>query len=227
MPTTPSRNHYDDAMSNENISVIIVDDDQLVRHALVSFLKIAPDIKVMATFSRPEAGIEFLRRNPVNVALVDIHMPTMNGIQATKEIKATSPGTKVLILTSFDQDSVIQGALDAGAAGFLLKSTSPEALADAVRAVKRGLSVVSAGPMSRLRAAAPTRVESSVPELSEREREVLSLLCKGFSNLEIANDLMISESSVKSHVTALMHKLGVNSRLRAVVRAHELGFDGE
>lgn len=206
------------------INVIVIDDDQLVRRALVDYLRIASDIKVMGTFPKAEAAIEFVRRNSVQVALVDIHMPGINGVQATREIRSTSD-TKVLILTSFDDDSAVHAALDAGASGFLLKSTSPEALADSIRAVWRGLSVISPGPMSRIRAPRTPRSKTPVPALSDREREVLVQLCRGFSNAEIGEVLRISESSVKGHVTAVMQKLGVTSRLRAVVRAHELGFD--
>lgn len=206
------------------ISVVIVDDDQLVRRALVEYLQIAPDIKVMATFAKPEAAIEFIRRNAVQVALVDVNMPGMNGVQATREIRASRPGTRVLILTSLDEDAVVHDALDVGASGILLKNTSPEALADAIRAVNRGIAVVSPGPMARIRRPVP-RTKGPVPSLSGRERAVLEQLCRGFSNSEIADVLHISESAVKSHITTLMTKLEVTSRLRAVVRAHELGLD--
>ncbi|PID97176.1 MAG: DNA-binding response regulator [Actinomycetales bacterium] len=213
-------------MGLELTNVVIIDDDQLVRRAIVDYLRIATDIRVLATFPKAEGGIEFTRRNPVHVALVDIHMPGLNGIQTTKEIKATNPDTQVLILTSFDEDVALHGALDAGASGFLLKSTSPEALVDAVRAVRRGISVISGSPMSRLRNTPQAKPpEGEVPSLTQREQDVLALLCRGFSNNEIARDLSLSESSVKSHVTSIMQRLGVNSRLRAVVRAHELGFD--
>lgn len=206
------------------ISVVIVDDDQLVRRALVEYLQIAPDVKVMATFAKPEAAIEFIRRNAVQVALVDVNMPGMNGVQATREIRTSRPGTRVLILTSLDEDAVVHDALDVGASGFLLKNTSPEALADAIRAVNRGIAVVSPGPMARIRRPVP-RAKGPMPSLSGRERAVLEQLCRGLSNSEIADVLHISESAVKAHVTTLMTKLEVTSRLRAVVRAHELGLD--
>lgn len=207
-----------------DITVVLVDDDQLVRRALVDFLKIAPDIRVLATFNKAEGAIDFVRRNPVDVAIVDIHMPGLNGVEATRKIKTSRSETKVLILTSFDEDVALHGTLDAGASGFLLKSTSPEALVDAVRAVHRGVAVVSPGPMARIRKPL-ARPDLPAPDLSDREKEVLSQLCRGFSNAEIAEVLLISESSVKTHVTAVMQALGVSSRLRAVVRAHELGFD--
>lgn len=211
--------------SSGPISVIVVDDDQLVRRALVDYLQIASDIKVAATFARPEAAIEFVRRNPVRVALVDVNMPSMDGVQATREIRTSRQSTRVLILTSLDDDAVVHDAMDAGASGFLLKNTSPEALVDAIRAVNRGIAVVSPGPMARMRKPAPRVKGGAVPSLSDRERKVLTQLCRGLSNAEIADVLHVSESSVKAHVTAIMTKLEVTSRLRAVVRAHELGLD--
>lgn len=208
------------------VTVAIVDDDAIVRSALASYLH-AGGFTVVHQATNGEEAITALTRNPVDVVIMDVRMPKMDGIRATTELRRRLPNLKILIITSFDEDEAVRDALSAGANGFLLKDTSPGGLAEAVRTVMRGSSVVSPGPITRLVQESPHRRPSTPPAeigLSRREIQILRLLCDACSNTEIAAALYLSESTVKSHVSAIMGKLEVSSRLKAVVRAHELGL---
>ncbi|WP_040159063.1 response regulator [Nigerium massiliense] len=214
------------------ISVVVVDDDPIVRSALVSYVAAAPTIAVLDSCDNGAEALAVVESQSVDVVVMDVRMPVMDGITATRRITNASPHTKVLLLTSFDEDSYMIEALRAGASGFLLKDTSPTALVDAVHTVHEGTTVVSPKPMGRLvrhepgpdeqqRRAARPKTEV---DLSARELQILSLLCQAHSNAEIAAELYLSESTVKTHVSTLMSKLMVNSRLKAVVRAYEWGL---
>lgn len=207
------------------IRVAIVDDDPIVRSALTAYLQAADGFEIVHSATNGAEALSRLAADPVDVVLMDIRMPVMDGISATAAIRRTNLTTKVLLITSFDEDEAVRTALGAGANGFLLKDTSPQGLVEAVRAVLQGSSVVSPGPMARLvhnQAAPRTRPRPLEHELSARELEILRLLCDAQSNAEIARSLYLSESTVKSHMTAIMSKLGVTSRLKAVIRAYEL-----
>lgn len=209
------------------VTVAIVDDDALVRAALVAYLATTDDFEVKHEINNGAEAVTTITRNPVDIVVMDVRMPKLDGIQATAALRRTLPDVKVLVITSFDEDGAVRDALRAGANGFLLKDTSPAGLVEALRAVMQGTSVVSPGPITSLllndkRATRP----SPAPELglSPRELEILRLLCAAYSNTEIAEELFVSESTVKTHVSAIMTKMGVQSRLKAVVRAYELGL---
>lgn len=208
------------------VTVAIVDDDAIVRSALASYLQ-AGGFEVVHQATNGEEALSAILRRPVDVVIMDVRMPKMDGIRATAELRRLAPRTKILIITSFDEDEAVRDALSAGANGFLLKDTSPGGLTEAVRTVMRGSSVVSPGPITRLVQIAPTLRPPTPPAevgLSPRELQILRLLCDAQTNTEIASELSLSESTVKSHVSAIMNKLQVSTRLKAVVRAHELGL---
>lgn len=208
---------------NPRIRCIVVDDDAIVRSALASYVSSAEDLELVATCANGQEAVELVRRKDVDVVIMDIRMPVMDGVTATRLIRRQHPGIHVLLLTSFDQDDTMLDALRAGAGGFLLKNESPETIIEAVRSVERGSSVLTTEPLTRLVAQRPKpRVESL--DLSPREADVLALLCRAYSNAEIASELSLSESTVKTHVSSVMGKLLVTTRLQAVVRAYELGL---
>ncbi len=209
------------------ITIALVDDDSLVRAALTAYLAAADGFTIVHQCTNGADALQALHDTPVDVVVMDMRMPIMDGITATRTLKQIHPDTKVLLLTSFDEDEAVRKALAAGANGFLLKDTSPDALVDGIRAVVHdGTSVVSPGPIARL-FRTPASRRQPLPfdaELSPRELQILQLLCAAYSNAEIAEELSLSDSTVKTHVSALMSKLGVTSRLKAVVRGYELGL---
>lgn len=212
-------------MTEAPIRVLIADDDAIVRSALRSHLASSADIQVVAEAENGRDALNLLDTGlQVDVVLMDVRMPELDGLSATAEIGARGRARpRVLLLTSFDTDEIVGEALRARSNGLVLKSAGAEAMVDAVRAVHRGTTVFSEGPLSRLadaqQATAPTDLR-----LTDRELETLHLLCKAMSNAEIANTLHLSESRVKAHVSSIMTRLGVDSRLRVVVRAFELGL---
>ena len=218
-----------DAAEARPIRVIIVDDDTIVRGALVAYAD-ASDLQVLGSYSDGAQAVAALDELTVDVVMMDIRMPVMDGITAARHIRAGHPHTKVLLLTSFDEDEYMVTALAAGASGFLLKDASPRAMVDAVRAVHEGTTVISPEPLGRMirrQTAATTLADRRPPPhlvLSTREREILALLCQALSNSEIAERLYLSESTVKTHVSTLMSKLMVKSRLKAVLRSYEWGL---
>ncbi|MFT3876237.1 MAG: response regulator transcription factor [Propioniciclava sp.] len=211
----------------QTVFVALVDDDAIVRTALRAYLDAADGFVVRHECTDGAEAVEKITADPVDVVIMDVRMPRMSGIEATAALRARLPQVKILVITSFDEDDVVRDALKAGANGFLLKDTSPSALVDAIRAVMQGTSVVSPGPITSLllsqRTARPTPPPADLG-LSPRELEILRLLCAAYSNTEIAGELFLSESTVKTHVSAIMTKMKVPSRLKAVVRAYELGL---
>ncbi len=205
------------------IRCVVVDDDAIVRSALASYVESASDLELVATCTNGEEAVEAVRRQQIDVVIMDIRMPILDGVSATRLIKRNQPKTQVLLLTSFDQDDTMLDALRAGAGGFLLKNESPATIIEAIRSVQRGSSVLTTEPLSRLVAERPKPPVEKL-DLSPREADVLALLCRAYSNAEIAADLCLSESTVKTHVSSLMGKLLVTTRLQAVVRAYELGL---
>ena len=214
-------------MTTQPVTVALVDDDAIVRTALGSYLRAAGGFEVVHECANGLDALAMITDRPVDVVIMDVRMPRLDGIQTTAELRRRFPDLKILVITSFDEDEAVRESLAAGANGFLLKDTSPDGLVDALRAVLRGSSVVSPGPITRLLRNEPARrppVASPDLGLSPRELEVLQLLCAAHSNTEIAQMLVVSESTVKTHVSAIMSKLQVASRLKAVVRAYELGL---
>lgn len=204
----------------------IVDDDAIVRSALVSYVSATPGFEVVHECVDGAQAVATIVQAPVDVVITDVRMPHLDGIRATEALRRALPDIKILVITSFDEDDAVREALQAGANGFLLKDTSPRGLIDAIRAVREGSSVVSPGPITSLllNQKRPKPKPPTDLGLSPRELRVLQLLCAACSNTEIAQTLHVSESTVKTHVSGIMTKLDVSSRLKAVVRAYELGL---
>lgn len=218
--------------SEQPIRLLVVDDDPIVRDAIAAFAGSSPEIEVKGVCADGAAAVRAVGQQPIDVVVMDVRMPVLDGITATPQIKQASPDTRVLLLTSFDTDEFVTTALQAGASGFLLKDASPQALVDAILSVHEGTKVLSPATLDRLLRlpSAPRPSEAGQPdarrspELSARELEILQLLCRAHSNSEIAALLHLSESTVKTHMTAIMTKLRVTSRLKAVVKAYDLGL---
>ena len=216
------------------ITVLIVDDDPIVRSALSAYVSAAPDLELVGVCADGAEAVTAVGRRRVDVIIMDIRMPVMDGIAATRAIRAKHPDVHVLLLTSFDEEDTMVTALRAGAGGFLLKNESPDAVVGAVRAVSQGSTVVTTERVSRLldqgrrrpgpAPGAPPGPTAAELHLSQRDLEILQMLCLAHSNSEIANALHLSESTVKTHVSSIMAKLTVPSRLKAVIRAYELGL---
>jgi len=210
--------------------VLIVDDDDLMRAGLAELLGIDPTIEVVGQAATGRQAVERARRLAPDVVLMDVRMPEMDGVEATREIAASVPGSKVLVLTTFEQDDYLFGALSAGASGFLLKRTTPEDLIAAVHVVAAGESLLSPAVTRRVidrlaaaPAAAPRR-DRRGDALTERERQVLVLIAEGLSNREIAAELVVEESTVRTHVKRILMKLDVRDRVQAVIFAYETGI---
>ena len=212
-----------DASSPRTTRIIIVDDDPIVREVLTTALGSETDIEVIATAAN---GAE-----AVDVVLMDVQMPVLDGVAATSRILALGGGTGVLLLTTFDDDALREDGLAAGASGFLLKTTPPERIAEAIRTVRAGGKVLSPGPTSRVleryvRGQSPRVASTEDLDLSEREQEVLRLLCRARTNHQIARRMNIADTTVKTHVSSIMRKMGVGNRLEIVVEAHRRGLGG-
>jgi DNA-binding NarL/FixJ family response regulator len=211
---------------NGTISVLIVDDQPIARAGFRSVLAAAPRIEVVGEAADGEEAVELARRLRPDVVLMDIRMPRLDGIEATRRLA----GLKVLILTTFGLDEYIVEALRAGASGFLLKDAPVDELVGAIRAVAAGEAQLSPTVTRRLldqvahRLPAPvTPTDGGFEELTPREREVLQLMAGGLSNAEIAAALFVSEPTVKTHVSSVLSKLGLRSRIQAVIYAYEAG----
>ncbi len=214
-----------------SIRVAVVDDQALVRGGFAVMLGLQDDIEVVAEAGDGAAAIEIARTHRPDVILMDIRMPGMDGLAATKAIVDSADWpVKVLILTTFDPDEYVYRALRAGASGFVLKDISPEDLVAAVRIVADGGALLAPSVTRRLisRFAAPPSLDSSVvsrlERLTSREREVLVAVAVGSSNIEIAEDLFVGAATVKSHVSSILTKLGLNNRAQAVAFAYESGL---
>jgi len=212
------------------ITVAIVDDQALMRDGFTMILDAQPDIDVVGDAENGRLGVELCRRTCPDVVLMDIRMPVLDGIEATKLIAdyAECP-TKVLVLTTFDLDEYVYGAMRAGASGYLLKDTPAQELVAAVRVIAAGDALLSPSVTKRLieefaRQPEPESMAASLPEdLTEREHEALELLAHGLSNREIAAAMYVGEATAKTHVSRLLTKLGVRDRVQAVVLAYESG----
>jgi DNA-binding NarL/FixJ family response regulator len=213
------------------IRLLIADDQALMREGLRVMLSPQPDIEVVAEAGSGRELVEAAATARPDVALVDIRMPGMDGIAATRELQRQARPPRVVILTTFDHDEHVYDALRAGATGFLLKTTPPSRLVDAVRAAAEGESLLSPEIAQRLAerfARGPRPVSEGVPpeleELTPRELEVLRLIARGESNANIAGELVTSMATVKTHVNRIFRKLGVSERAQAVVLAYECGY---
>ena len=220
-----------DASSPRTTRIIIVDDDPIVREVLTTALGSETDIEVVAVVANGAEAVDVVHARAVDVVLMDVQMPVLDGVAATSRILALGGDTRVLLLTTFDDDSFLDGGLAAGASGFLLKTTPPERIAEAIRTVRAGGKVLSPGPTSRVldryvRGQSPRVASTEDLDLSEREQEVLRLLCQARTNHQIARRMNIADTTVKTHVSSIMRKMGVGNRLEIVVEAHRRGIGG-
>jgi len=210
------------------IRVLVADDQSMVRAGFRMLLGGEEDIEVVAEASNGLEAVEKAGRFDPTVVLMDIRMPELDGLEATRRIVAADPAARVLILTTFDLDEYVYEALRAGASGFVLKDDPPEQLIAAVRTVAAGDALLSPAITKRV-ITEFTRMPRSAPpdgiaELSERELEVFRLIARGLSNAEIGHELYISETTVKTHVTHILSKLGLRDRVQAVVLAYQTGL---
>lgn len=210
------------AAASQVLRVAIVDDDPFVLHALRAYLSSDERIEVASTFSRAVDALAFLHKIRVDVLLTDVRMPEMDGLELLTRVRQQWPSTAVVVLTSFDDDEAMVAALAQHANGFLLKDASPEEIIRAVIAASAGGTTISPAATSRLvtRHLRPPQT-AQAPDVTEAEQAVLTLLCDGYSNAEIAEQLVIAESTVKTHVSHLMKKYDVPSRLKLVVAVHK------
>ena len=213
-------------ISPDHVGLALVDDDAMALAHLESYFSDVEDITVLLATRSPHEALRFLQSHQVDVLITDIHMESMNGVEMTREVIGVSPSTRVILLTTIDTDEDLLQGLGAGASGFLLKSAPAEEIIAAVRTVRSGAKVVAPTPTTRLidYALASVRGADGSVSLSERERDVLHLLCEGASNRKIASLLTIAEATVKSHITGLFHKTGTTSRLEMVVWAFKHGY---
>jgi DNA-binding NarL/FixJ family response regulator len=217
-----------------SISILLADDQPLLRRGFRMILEAEEDLTVAAEAGNGEEAVELARRHRPDVVLMDIRMPGVDGIEATRRITAADPAARVLILTTFDLDEYAFGALRAGASGFLLKDVRPGEVVAAIRTVASGDAVVSPRVTRRLLEeyaqvlpVSEAQRAERFPELStltEREREVLIAVAHGLSNIEIGASLHVSETTVKSHVGRILAKLGLRDRVQVVVLAYETGL---
>jgi DNA-binding NarL/FixJ family response regulator len=217
-------------MTDARIRVLIVDDDDLMRAGLRGVLSSEPAIEVVGEASDGRDAVYRTRLLHPDVVLMDVRMPDLDGIAATRELLADFPDVRVMIVTTFEQDDYIFGALSAGASGFLLKRTRPEDLIGAVRTVAAGDALLSPSVTSRViermaqQPAPDAEHDERLGELTPREREVLALMARGLSNGEIAAALVVEESTIKTHVRRILAKLGARDRVQAVIFAYESGL---
>jgi NarL family two-component system response regulator LiaR len=201
------------------IRVLLVDDHAVVRQGLRAFLQLQPDIEVVGEASGGEAAAEVAAAAQPDVVLMDLVMPDGDGVDAIRALAAAAPGARVLVLSSFADDERVFAATQAGVAGYLLKDVEPDQLAEAIREVRRGRPVLHPDVAARMmrRVADPAGLPAE--PLTTREREVLQLIVEGFANKQIARRLLITEKTVKTHVSSILSKLGVEDRTQAAVLA--------
>lgn len=216
----------------KRLRILLVDDQALFREALRTLLALQPDFEIVAEAENGERALALAKVHRPDVVLMDLRMPVLGGVEATRRLLQVHPTARVVVLTTFDEDEEVFEALRAGALGYLLKACSADRLCESVRAAAKGTSVLEPSVASRMtaglsRRAAPDarKVAQSLPDpLSERELAVLQRLAEGRSNKEIGSELGITEGTVKNHMTNVLGKLGVLDRTQAALRARELGL---
>lgn len=212
------------------LRILVADDDALVSSALVTFVEADPGMDVVASAHDGQRAVELASRLHPDVVLMDMQMPVLDGVEATREVISRCPDTRVLALSSFATDRYVVAALRAGASGYVVKDTPPAELLTAIRRIAHGEEVISPivvkHVLASVREDTPVRHTPDVvaKHLSAREREVITLLSAGRSNKEIADDLHLSEATVKTHLSRIMAKLGVRDRVQTVIRAYEWGI---
>ncbi len=214
------------------IGIVVADDHEVVRAGFAALIDTQPDFTVLGTASDGTEAVQLCRERSPDVALMDVRMPGMDGIEATRRLTGTGAGPRVLILTTFDLDEYVYDALRAGASGFLLKDVTAERLFDAVRVIAAGEALLAPsvtrrliGEFARQRPrAAVSESAAKLSALTPREIEVLRLIAEGLSNAEIAARLVVTEETVKTHVSRILGKLGLRDRTQGVVLAYESGL---
>ena len=208
------------------IRIAIVDDQTLIREGLAALLALIPDLEVVGMAADGLSGVDLVMEQKPDVVLMDVRMPGMNGVAAAREIHARCPHTRIIMLTTFDNDEYVFAALQVGASGYLLKNADPEYLAVAIRTVYVGDAILDPAVTRKvIRRAAPVQDGPTLTErLTTREQEVLNWMSQGSSNAEIAVRLCLAEGTVKNHVTHILAKLGAHSRAHAVRLAVEWGL---
>jgi DNA-binding NarL/FixJ family response regulator len=211
-----------------SIRVLIADDQPLVRSGYRMILDERSDLELVAEADDGEQAIALAHELQPDVILMDIRMPTLDGVEATRRLVEAGCQARILILTTFDLDEYVYAAVDSGASGFLLKDVQPEQLVDAIRVVAAGNSLFGPAATQRLMerfAPPPSRTAANrLDQLTDREREILKLIAQGRSNAELAQQLYLSEATIKTHVSAILRKLGVRDRVQAVIAAYEAGL---
>ncbi|SDN58694.1 DNA-binding response regulator, NarL/FixJ family, contains REC and HTH domains [Actinomyces ruminicola] len=206
------------------VRVLVAEDQALLRASLAALLGAEPDLEVVAQVADGAEAVRLATRLRPDVVLTDIRMPVADGIEATRLIRAALSDTRVIVLTMFEDDEYILGALRAGAAGFLLKDAEPQAVVDAVRTVHAGQALLSPQALARLLGPVPPARGGGIEGLTPRQREVLTLIARGMSNTEIEEELGITRATRRSHVTALLSRLGARDRAQLVIAAYEAGL---
>lgn len=221
-------------MSDADIRTLIVDDQELMRCGMRMVLEAEPDMQVVGEASSGAEAIDLVRELLPDVVLMDVRMPEMDGVEATRRIVRERPTSRVLVLTTFDFDEYAFGSLRAGASGFLPKNTAPSQLIDAIRAIAAGHALLSPRATRSLLNVLADRLprgcgvdDSRLSRLTVREGEVLVALAQGCSNREISEKFSVSESTVKTHVGRVLSKLNVRDRVQAVILAYEVGLVGQ
>ena len=204
--------------SSQSIRVMVVDDHQVVRQGLVALINTEPGLMTVAEASDGQQAVEMFRQHQPDITLMDLRLPVMGGVDATRIIRQEFPTARIIVLTTYDGDEDIYRALKAGAQGYLLKGVSFDDLLDAIRTVYAGARRIPAAVAERL------AERMAGQELTGRELQVLELIVKGRSNKEISTELSISEATVKSHINSLLSKLGVNDRTQAATSALQRGI---
>jgi DNA-binding NarL/FixJ family response regulator len=206
------------------IKLLLVDDQNLIRQGLKALLELEPDLQVVGEAENGEVAIECVKTLAPNVILMDIRMPVMDGVTATREICRQFPDVNILVLTTFDDDTYVAAAIKYGAKGYLLKDTPSEEIAAAIRAVDRGYTHLAPGMLAKAMSGQSDKTVAALPpevnDLTPRELEVLKLIAKGANNREIAQVLYISEGTVKNHVTNLLNRLNLRDRTQAAIFAN-------
>ena len=210
------------------IRTLVVDDQEVVRAGFTALLETQPDFTVVASASDGAEAVRLSSEHRPDVVLMDVRMPVMDGIEATRRIVASGVESRVLILTTFDLDEYVYEALRAGASGFLLKDVTAQQLVDAVYIIASGEALLAPTVTRRLldrfadsMPAADARLALVIASLTEREREILTLLASGRSNAELAKELYLSEPTIKTHLSSIFRKLGVRDRVQAVIAAYD------